>query len=254
MKKTIVSLIVLILATSLSPLSAKLNRKEKKAAKASVSGTYYLKVDAPCATGRHPYGTYTKAIVEASPEGLSDTMDTGVNASVFHADTTYWGIKINDPVFVGDLDFDDGEVAIELLGQGGAEGEETKIKLTGIQSLEDFSAAFIHLLADHPLQDDHDDWSPEMKEAVSGRTFLEGMTKRHAFYIAGKPIKVEKNEAEGVVTETWYLRPDNGIKLGYLTAEASPSGFPEWIRFVDGELTATADGFGSTQSAEFSLD
>jgi len=60
------------------------------------------------------FGTYKKPLVEISPEdGGDNTAENEVNAGWWHADSTYWGIRINDPVQLDDLDFDKDSVELD---------------------------------------------------------------------------------------------------------------------------------------------
>jgi len=231
-----------------------LTRAERKEAKKMLDGTLYLRVDAPCATGRHPYGTYKRPLVEVSPEGSNSEAESGLNASWWHADSTYWGIRINDPVELDELDWerDEAKVEIELEGVGPADDEATVIELVEIHSLEDFKAAFENAFARQPLQDEHDDWSAEVKEAIAERRLENGMTKRQVYYVVGTPESFEKRQEGGVEVEIWQLRQDKGMKMGYFTAKAGEStGLPASVRFEDGKLVNAVQ---SGKSSEFDLD
>ncbi|MEO1088347.1 MAG: hypothetical protein AAFY88_29295 [Acidobacteriota bacterium] len=238
------------------PATAELSRDEKKAIEKKLEDvTLYMRMDAPCATGRHPYGVYKKPLVEVSPEGSNMDTSTTMNMGVFHADSTYWGIRINDPVELDevDIDEDDYEVEIELEGVGPAEDVETVIKFVDIKTLEDFNKAFDQTFSEVPLQDLHEDWSDDMKKAVSERNLVDGMNKRQAFYIVGSPESFEKSEEDGKQIEIWRLRTDRGIKMGYFTAKAQKSDLPSSIRFEDGALVNVGSS-GPGDGDGFSLD
>lgn len=245
----------IILAMAVPGTAFGLSKADKKAIKKAASeGTrLYLRVDAPCATGRHPYGTYKRPLVEASPTGINTDADTVFNASWWHADSTYWGVRVNDPVEVDDLDIevDDRTVEIELEGVDQADGEDTVVMLVEIDSLEDFQAAFDSVFAHQPLQDEHDDWSGEVKEQVANRQLAEGMNKRQVYYITGRPEEVTKTKEDGSDVEIWKLRRNRGVKVGFWGARSAgeEKDVPETLRFVDGKL---AD-IGASSSA-FSLD
>ncbi|MEM6796005.1 MAG: hypothetical protein AAF725_18665 [Acidobacteriota bacterium] len=246
---------VLALLTA-STASAELTKADKKKIKRKLeSGTLYLRMDAPCATGRHPYGVYKRPLVEITPEGSNMEVETTMTASFFHADSTYWGIRINDPVVLDevDVDRDDGEVEIELEGVGQADDVETVLKFVEIYSMEDFEKAFEHAFSTVPLQDLHDDWSEDMKRAVADRKLVDGMLKRQAFYIVGTPERFEKTEEEGRQVEVWHLRTDRGVKTGYFTSKAKKSDLPAMIRFEGGKLTRIGSS-GSGQDDSFTLD
>ncbi len=229
-----------------------LAKPERKQAKALFKGTLYLRMDAPCATGRHPYGTYKRPLVEVSPEGTDGDVETEMNASWWHADSTYWGIRVNDPVEFDELEFDGSEVEIELEGVGPAENNATVVKFVGIETLDDFQAAFDHAFSRQPLQDGHDDWPAEIKQSIADRQLKNGMTKRQVYYITGNPESFEKKEEGGKQVEIWNLRQDKGMKTGFFRAKMGEStGLPSSVRFEDGKL---ADAAQSGTGSDFSLD
>lgn len=220
-------------------------KAEKQEMKSMLKGPLYLKVDAPCATGRHAFGVYKRPLVEISPDKVNTDGDRVFTASWWHADSTYWGVQVNDFVVLDEVEFegDDAEVEIEL--EAPQIDASTVLLFVDIRSLDDFKAAFELAFAEQPLQDQHDDWDDEVKEAISERRLMNGMTKRQAFYITGTPERFEKKDTE----EVWHLRQDKGTKIGFFRAKSGEStGLPETIRFVDGQLvdvsqTGTGDSF-----------
>ena len=245
--------LICVLTSMMWPLAAdaELSKADKKEIKKALSGTLYMRMDAPCATGRHAYGTYKRPLVEISPEGSETDAETEINASWFHADSTYWGIRINDPVELDEFDIeaDEATVEIELEGVERAEDESTVIKFVDIHNMDDFNAAFDQAFARTPLQDEHDDWSDEIKQAIADRELLDGMTKRQAFYITGAPESFEKMDEDGKSVEIWTVRTDRGMKMGFFTLKKkTDEAVPQTIRFEDGKLVK----FGKTKG--FSLD
>lgn len=245
-------------AALLVPLAAdaELSRDDKKQIKEMLDDAeLYMRVDAPCATGRHPYGTYKRPLVEISPEGVNTDADDVATSSWWHADSTYWGIRINDPVEVDEIDIEDdeGEVEIELEGRGPVDDEETVILLVDVWSFDDFQAAFDKAFARGPLQDEHADWSAEMKDAVAERRLVEGMNKRMAFYVTGRPERFETLTEDGKEVEIWHLRTDKGRKTGFWFSKGGEeTGMPSTIRFEDGLLVGAG---GEMQGGdEFSID
>jgi hypothetical protein len=244
---TVVGLL-LILAVSAQAGGGK---EIKKKAKEMTRGTLYLRVDAPCATGRHAYGTYKRPLVEVSPDGTNTDADGGGSYSWWHADTTYWAVRVNDPVRVDDIDVEKGEVEIEFEGIGSAGGSKSVIKLIGVFTPEDFENAFNRAFSTKPLQDEHDDWSDEVKQAIEDRRLIEGMTKRQVYYVTGYPESARETEDGGVKVETWHLRQSKGVKTGYWGGRgAETTGLPATVKFVDGKLT----DIGSPASGTVSLD
>ena len=256
MKKLVKLLPVLVMSVlPVATAFGELSKPERKKIKAAFSGTLYLRMDAPCATGRHPYGVYKRPLVEVSPEGANtEGTDVMLNASWWHADSTYWGIRVNDPVRLDEVDIeaDDAEVDVELEGVGPADGNATVIKLIRIHSFDDFEAAFDKAFSRQPLQDEHADWPAEIKQAISERKLMDGMSKRQDFYITGTPERFEKKEENGTEVETWHLRQNKGMKMGYFKAKMGEStGLPASVRFENGKLV---DASNVGTSSDFSLD
>jgi len=246
-KIAITTTLLLLAASSVQAVLSKADRKQIKQRMKS-SGTLYLRMDMPCATGRHPYGTYVRPLVEVSPKGANTEAGEGFTASWWHADSTYWGVCVNDAVTFDEMDFeaDEGALEIELVTLD--EESSTVVKFVEIYTLDDFEAAFNLTFSGKPLQEEHDDWSEEVKQAIGERKLMDGMTKRQVFYVTGQPQTVDKREEEGKSVEVWHLRQNKGMKMGFWTAKAGETtGFPEAIRFEDGKLVGMA-------SSEFSLD
>ena len=237
------------------PAAADLGKADRNEIKKMLSGKLYMRIDAPCATGRHSFGTYTRPLVEVSPEGVNTDGDLEVTASWWHADSTYWGISINDPVESEEVDFDEeeNEVEVELEGVGPVEDNKTVIKFVQIFSLDDFKAAYDRVFSKVPLQDLHDDWPADIKQAIAKRELKKGMNKRQVFYITGRPERFEEKEEKGKKVEIWSLRQNKGMKMGYFKAKAGEStGLPSTIRFEDGTLVDIGGQTGDSDS--FSLD
>lgn len=251
------SLALLLGALALPAVAAAagLSSADLKQIKKDLAGTLYLRVDAPVGTGSHPYGTYLRPLVEVTPKGINTDDEEVYTSGWWFSDATYWGVRVNDPVKFDDMDYDDEEdrLEIELEGIGQAEDEDTVLAFVGLHNLADWKAAFDLVLSKRPLQEDHDDWSAEIKAAIAKREIHEGMTKRQAFYVVGKPERFEKKTEKGKEVEIWHLRQSRGIKIGYWHAEVdAPTGAPRGLRFENGVLKAI---FGSSSSDDdFSLD
>ncbi|MEM8961318.1 MAG: hypothetical protein AAGD38_07575 [Acidobacteriota bacterium] len=249
-------LVAMLAILALIPISAsaELSRDDLKEAEKMFDGDVYMRVDAPCATGRHPYGTYKRPLVEVSPDGeISTEGDLAINASWWHADSTYWGVRINDPMELDELDYEDDEatVEVELEGIRAADGNDTVVAFVNIHTLEDFKAAFEKTFSRIPLQDEHDDWSADAKRAIAERRIENGMTKRQVYYITGRPESFETKSEGGKEIEIWYPRQDKGTKLGYFTAKSGETtGFPKSLRFEDGVYVGAESGSGGS----FSID
>ncbi|MEO1088966.1 MAG: hypothetical protein AAFY88_32475 [Acidobacteriota bacterium] len=256
MRFTARALFVPVLLSLLLPLllpdaaSAALSRDERKAIKKILkkADVLYMRTDAPCVTGRHDFGVFVKPLVKVSTRDISIADGQTLHVGLFHTSSTYWGIRINDPVEFDEMDYDDDDAVleIELEGVDTADGERTVIELTGIHTMEDFDRAFDLAFSRRPLQDHHDDWSAEVKSAIADRHFLDGMSKRQVYYIVGEPQHIEVEEVDGKSYETWLLRTDRGLKSGFvLSMRRQHTNLPAKIHFVDGELVGTERRPGS---------
>lgn len=255
MKKRLSVLLVLAVATALTATTvfAGIPKPERKQIRQALKDTtLYLKVDAPCVTGRHPFGVYYSPLVEVSPDGVNTEEHQG-GFGMYHADSAYWGIQVNDPVRFDDVEFDGDTFEVELVGVKEAEDEITVIKFHRVNSYDDFRRAFDHVFSTEPLQYLHDDWSEEVKTAIGDRRLMEGMSKRQTYYVTGAPKSFERWEEDGVEVEVWTLRENRGMKMGFfrMNLQEVPSGLPEELRFEDGRLVNVV---GKGTGSELSLD
>jgi hypothetical protein len=250
-KGTLVALALTVLVGS-AGFAQTLTRQERKQAEKLFAGKLYLRIDAPCEIGRHPYGTYQSPLVEVSPEGANTEQGAGPNFGWFHAGSTSWKARINDQMELDELEWDDDDptsVEVEIEGAGKAEGHDTTIRFVQIRSMADFQAAFDKAFSRVPLQDEHADWSPEIKKAISERRLLQGMTKRQAYYIVGMPAKVDKPAEEGKEVEVWTLQ-SQGLEIGFWTMKPGDTGPAKTLRFEDGALVS----FDAAPAGEAALD
>ncbi len=242
-------LITLILL--ITPAFAGLGRSDKKEVKKLLDGTFYARIDMPCATGRHAYGTYKRPLVEVSPEGVNTEAENVISASWYHADSTYWGVSVNEGLRVEEFDIEDDGIEIELESIDD-DDIQTVIMLVDIHNIDDFKKGLELAFSRVPLQDEHDDWSRDIKDAIAERRLVNGMSKKQAYCVTGRPVSFQKSEQGGKSVETWNLRTDKGVKMGYFTTKVNEStGLPSQIKFVDGSLV-NHKSMGS--SSDFSLD
>ena len=253
MNPKLIRLVIVLTFLSLgaSAAQAMLSKADRKQIKSQMksTGILYPRMDLPCATGRHPYGTYVRPLVEVSPEKINTDVEDGIRASWWHADSTYWGVRINDALTFDEMDFeaDEGTVEIELETVGEEIG--TVVEFVGIYSLDDFQAAFDRAFSSRPLQEEHEDWADDIKQAIDDRRLKNGMTKRQVYYVTGRPERFETKEEDGMEVEIWNLRQNKGTKMGYFTTRVGETtGLPETIRFEDGKLV------GVGKSTELELD
>ena len=225
-----------------STAGAEISKEDRKRSAAMTKGTLYLRLDAPCTQGRHPYGVYQSPLVEVSPAGANTEADSGASWGWYHAQSTIWEARINDPMTVDELDWeeDEGTVDLELEGTGSADGRDTVIRFVKIHSYADFEAAFQHAFATRPLQEEHPDWPAEIKDAIAKRRLMDGMTKRQAFYIVGTPARVEKRSEGDKAIEIWTLQTQ-GLTFGFFGVQSGGSNAPpETLQFENGKLVHTS--------------
>jgi len=238
MRKLVLSCAVLLLVVAAVPVRAEISKADRKQAKEMFSGTLYTRIDIPCGTGRHPMGTYKFPLVEVSPDSVNTDGEASFSASWYSAQSTYWGVKPNETLRLDDIDYGDEGIEVELEGVGKSDGNDTVIKFVGINSFADFKKAFDRAFSRVPLQDEHSDWSAEVKQAIANRQLQKGMTKRQAFYVCGAPESVKENTENGKKVEVWTLRENRGVQIGFWGASTgTPTGLPKTLRFVDGQLT-----------------
>ncbi len=245
-EKSTVALVALALL--IPSVAEALSKSDRKRAKQLLkNGPLYMRIDAPCETGRHPFGVYYSPVVEVSPRG-SEEGEMGFNAGFYHMGSTQLSVRVNDEVTLDEMDCEDAECEIEL---DSSRGGHTVVKFIEIGSFDDFRAAFDKTFATRPLQDEHPDWPESIRSAIARRELVDGMNKRQAFYVVGSPERFEKFEENGDQVEVWTLRTDSGVKVGFWRAKVQQPGEALTIRFVNGALTGAGDRGGKN---ELSLD
>ncbi len=223
-----------------STAQAELSKADRKQAKQMLSGTLYLRNDAPCTQGRHPFGVYTSPLVDISPRGVNTDAQNGASFGWYHASSTVWEVRVNDSVELDSMDWgDDNTVEIELTGVGKTDGHDTVLRFVEINSLADFEAAFKLAFSNRPLQDENPDWTAEIRQAIGDRKLLPGMNKRQAFYVVGMPEQVDKSTDGEKKVETWTLHK-KGMEIGFFGMDTGdPSAPAEKLRFEDGVLVTS---------------
>jgi hypothetical protein len=99
---------LLVLVFAAPAIDAEISRKERKqAAQMFKDRDLYIRFNAPSTKGRHPYGVYYSPLVEVSPQGASAGAEGGTDFGFFHAQGTIFEIRINDPVKLEELDWDE---------------------------------------------------------------------------------------------------------------------------------------------------
>lgn len=217
---------------------AEMSRADQKKAEKLADGKFYLRMDAPCATGRHPYGVYHRPLIEVSPEGANTDVQNEVNVGWWHADSTDWSVRVNDAVNIDSVDYDESDVEVEVEGTDESDGRDTVVKLIHINTYADFEAAFNQVFSRTPLEEEHQDWPVEIRKAIRQRKLQDGMSKRQVFYVVGQPETVEKKTEGKKDIETWTLRA-KGVEFGFFSSTISSQG-GRVLTFQDGKLKLDA--------------
>lgn len=239
---------LLVLALPLTA-SAELTGKERDQARAMIKGDLYLRTTIPMRFkgGRGWGGIGAEVLAEVSPTALSyeKNMPAPGAKTGRGVDTIYWGFGPNDIIRYGELSFKKGDI-VDLWAEGVKPKDfEVMIRFVQIKTLDDFKLAFGLVLASRPLQDEHPEWAPEIRQAVAARKVIVGMTKAQAFAVVGTPIGVETGEDAGKPVEVWFPRQDTGASADYSRVASSTTGFPVSIRFVEATVVAVTQPGGS---------
>ena len=215
-----------------------------------VSGTIYLRIDAPCIYGVGRIGLAVEPLVQVSPTryktGGSETLTEkkGKRASVF------WGFAPNDAIRYIKLILN-GD-SIDLWGEGvPPKNNEIMVRFVEVNSLDDFRKAFDLAFSHVPLQDEHPEWSADIRKAIAERRVIKGMTKRQAFCVVGTPVNIQTSTEKGKEVETWFPRQENGTLVSFRKLGSSATGYPAMLKFVDGNLTAIE---AAPRTGELKLD
>ena len=251
MSRSMSTALVAVLSMSIAAAAlAQPPKPERKQIKSMLKGiTLYARIDIPCKTGRHPWGTYKSPLVEVTPEGESTEGGMAVHHSYWHAESTYWGIGPNATLKFDEGEWDGPNFEAEFYGVGDWDGTDTVILFKDIHSVDDFNRAFDRAFSTQPLQDEYPDWPIEIRDAIADHRLVEGMNKRQAYIVVGAPLRFEKREEDGQTTETWWPRQDRGFEMGFWFSRSGQTGFPSKLEFVDGKLAQIGESTGS-----FSLD
>jgi hypothetical protein len=199
-----------------------------------VEGKYYMRLDAPCI-----YGAKTKAglwfdpLLQVSPTEHKLIAAPALSKKQF----IYWGSGPNDPVGYGTVKVRGDTVYVWLEGRKPV-ANEFVIAFVNIKTLEDFKAAYKRAFSQVPLEEEHPEWSPEIRRAIAERRVIEGMTKEQVLCVLGEPESVGTTVENGVSIEIWHPRQENGSKQPYHNMKPYHTGYPTSIRFADGKLVA----------------
>ena len=213
---------------------AGLSKQDRDSAKSMTSGTLYLRLDVPCKYGVGGFGLNVVSVLEVSPTG-HDTERKLNLPTKNKRESVYWGFFPNDAVRYAKLSFNGDSVQLWMEGAP-PNDNELMIDFIHIQTLDDFTKAFNQTFSKVPLQDEHQDWPADIRQAIAGRNVIAGMSKEQAFAVVGTPINVTSGEENGLKVETWFPRQDKGTVVTYRKNKSTRTGFPSLLKFVDGKL------------------
>jgi hypothetical protein len=227
---------VVVLFVLFAPLivRAELSKQERESAKSMTSGTLYLRLDVPCKYGTGGFGLSVEPLLEVSPSGHDVERKLSL-PSKKKRDSVYWGFFPNDAVRYGKLSFSGDTVQVWLEGVS-PNDNEVMVDFIHIQTMDDFIKAFNQTFSKVPLQDEHQEWPAEVRQAIAERKVVAGMTKQQAFSVVGTPINVTTAEENGVKVETWFPRQEKGTVVTFRRNKSLRTGFPALLKFTDGKL------------------
>ena len=203
-----------------------------------ISGTLYLRVQVPYKYGIGAWAPYSESMLEASPSGLST--DRKLAEPLKKKEEIYWGYLANTPVHNGKLVSEKDRLVVWL--ERVDPNTEVSVDFIDIKSLDDFTKAFNLTFSKVPLQNEHPEWPSDVRAGIAAGKLVVGMTVEQARIVVGAPLSVTAGEDNGAKTETWTLRQDPGLVLGWNkkhgagTRAAKQTGFPTSITFHDGKL------------------
>jgi hypothetical protein len=252
-------MLLLALILSLAPVAnAELTSKEREQVKEIIKGDLYLRTTIPMRYTSGRGGIGSAVLVEVSPTAID--CDKNMPPPVPDkknriVDTVYWGFGPNDVIRYGKLYFK-GSDTVDLWAEGVKPKDiEVMIRFVQIKTVDDFKKAFDQVLSNKPLQDEHRNWPEEVRKAIADRKVIEGMTKAQASAVVGTPVGIESHEEAGKNVETWFLRQDTGALgdgtffWGRTKTRSTTTGFPAFLRFVDGKVVAIGQPGGNVKLA-----
>jgi hypothetical protein len=227
---------VALLFVLLAPLAvrAELSKQERDTAKSMTAGTLYLRLDVPCKYGTGGFGLSVEPLLEVSPTGYDVERRLSL-PSKKKRESVYWGFFPNDAVRYGKLSFSGDTVQVWLEGVP-PNDNEVMVDFIHIQTMDDFTKAFNQTFSKVPLQDEHQEWPAEVRQAIAERKVVVGMTKQQAFNVVGTPINVTTGEENSVKVETWFPRQEKGTVVTFRRNKSLRTGFPALLKFTDGKL------------------
>jgi len=228
-------------------LRAQLSKEDHRAAQQMISGTLYLRLQAPQKYGVGKWAPYSESMLEASPAGVSADRKLAeplksISRNAYHLkqEEVYWGYVANTPLNHCKLVWEKGRNVVwcERVNPN----TDVSVDFINVTTLDDFTKAFNLTFSKVPLQDEHPEWPSDVRAGIAAGKLVVGMTVEQARIVVGAPLSVTAGEDNGAKTETWTLRQDPGLVLGWNkkhgagTRAAKQTGFPTSITFHDGKL------------------
>jgi hypothetical protein len=241
-----VALLFVLLVAPLA-LRAQLSKEDHEAARQLISGTLYLRQQAPQKYGMGNWAPYSVSILEASPQGLSTERKLAeplksIPRNGYHLkqEEIYWGYLANTPVNHCKLEWEKGTNVVWC--ERVDPNTDLSVDFIDFKTLDDFTKAFNLTFSKVPLQNEHPEWPSEVRESIAAGKLVVGMTAEQARIVVGAPLSVSNGEDNGAKTETWLLRQDPGKVLGWnkkhgaWTNASTQTGFPPSVTFKDGKV------------------
>jgi hypothetical protein len=241
--------VTLLSVLLLAPLSlrAQLSKEDHQAAQQMISGTLYLRVQAPQKYGMGAWAPYSVSMLEASPEELNTERKLAeplksIPRNSYHLkqEEVYWGYLANTPVNHCKLEWEKGRNVAWC--ERVDPNTDLSVDFVDIKALGDFTKAFNLTFSKVPLQNEHPEWPSEIRESIAAGKLVVGMTVEQARIVVGAPLSASNGEDNGAKTETWLLRQDPGQVLGWNKKRgawkkvSTQTGFPTSVTFKDGHL------------------
>jgi len=230
-------LLLLLLCLPLA-LRAQLSKEDQEAAKKMIAGSFYLRLDVPLKSVLGSFGYGPEALLEVSPTGHDTARKMGMPINS-KKEKLNWAFYPNYPVHSGKLSFKGDTVTVWTEGDKPNQ-YEIMIDFIHINTLDDFTKAFNQTFSKVPLQDEHSEWTPEVRNAIAEHRLVVGMTKEQAFDVVGTPVDSKSERINGALVETWHTRQEKGRMLSRAHRgdgqDLGSTGFPVLLKFVDGKL------------------
>jgi hypothetical protein len=221
---------------------AQLTKADRAALEESIPPTVYLRIDLPCIYGKAGIiKSWVEPMVEVSRTGVTISQDEGWRGKLAIRRNQFYGFGPNDSLKYSKLEIGDGDLTVFFVGSGLKEFQKDQvaaIRMVQCKTLRDFKAAFDRAFSKVPLQDEHPDWSGEIRKAIGERVVSIGMSMDQVRCITGTPIDIEGRESgRGPQTETWHIRQERGLWRSNLKYRMQVTGLVRQVTFVDGKVT-----------------